>query len=78
MDNQKGVPRHTCREWAVQGSEPELLTDRVFDQLVAEKGFQDGPYVETFGDGQGEPYNPDRQAWGTLKDGRRVFCELAR
>ena len=32
------------------------------------------PMQDTFGDGYGEPYNPNRKAWGVLKDGRGVWC----
>lgn len=53
----------------------ECLTKAEFDELV-DSGFRDGPFRESFGDGDGEPYYPWRQAFGTLKDGRKVFCEL--
>lgn len=43
-----------------------------FDRLARKREFADGPHVSTFGDGPGEPYNPDREVWGTLKDGRKV------
>lgn len=36
--------------------------------------FAEQPQVSGFGDGPGEPYNPNREAWGTLKDGRQVWA----
>ena len=48
-----------------------------FDALAGNGGFVDGPFRETFGDAYGDYYNPNRQAFGTLTDGRKVFCELA-
>jgi hypothetical protein len=55
---------------------PVLVTRAEFDKMVSKKQFVDGPFRETFGDGYGESYNPDRQAFGKLKDGRGVYCEL--
>lgn len=46
-----------------------------FDRLAREKQFADGPYIDTFGDDYGEPYNPVLRVIGTLKDGRRVESE---
>jgi hypothetical protein len=46
-----------------------------FDALVRAGEFANGPHVSTFGDGQGEPYNPFRDVWGTLRDGRKVRSE---
>lgn len=48
------------------------LTREDFDALALRKLFADGPWKDTFGDGYGEPYNPNRWLFGTLKDGRRV------
>jgi hypothetical protein len=45
-----------------------------FDELVKNKQFSDGPYLDTFGDGYGEPYNPNRHAWGKLKNGKEVWA----
>lgn len=50
----------------------EQLEISVFDALARAKEFVDGPWIETFGDGYGEPYNPDRVVYGRLKDGREV------
>ena len=46
-----------------------------FDQLARERQFQVGPFIETFGDGPYEPYNPSRRVWGILRDGRKVDSE---
>lgn len=45
-----------------------------FDELCEQDAFSDGPNVSTFGDGYGEPYNPNREAWGTLKNGTKVWA----
>lgn len=50
----------------------EQLTIEEFDRLTRAKQFAEGPHISTFGDGHGQPYCPDRNVWGTLKDGRRV------
>lgn len=51
------------------------MTREEFNKLV-EDGFKDGPWMETFGDGYGEPYNPHRQAYGVTKDGRGVYAQV--
>jgi hypothetical protein len=38
--------------------------------------WSDGPYVETFGSGYGDPYNPHREVRGILKTGRAIRSEL--
>ena len=45
-----------------------------FDALMDSKQFASQPILNTFGDGYGEPYRPNRQAGGTLKDGRVVWA----
>lgn len=45
-----------------------------FDAHVRMALFAVGPYLDTFGDGYGEPYRPNRRAGGTLKDGRVVWA----
>lgn len=48
-----------------------------FNKLGKEGQFKEGwPLVETFGDGYGEPYNPERIVVGMLKDGRIVKSKL--
>lgn len=51
---------------------PEQIPIAEFDRLARAKQFADGPFIDSFGDGHGEPYNPYRKVWGTLKDGREV------
>ena len=58
------------------GGKPSLLSKADFDAQLEAGQFAVGPYRETFGDGYGEPYNPHRQAFGKLNDGRVVYCEL--
>lgn len=43
-----------------------------FDKLARAKQFDEGPLIDSFGDGYGEPYQPQRTVMGILKDGRRV------
>ena len=43
-----------------------------FDKLARNRKFKDGPYQDSFGDGYGEPYRPERRVWGTLKNGDKV------
>lgn len=50
----------------------EELPIAEFDQLARTKQFAEGPHISTFGDGYGEPYQPERNVWGKLKDGRNV------
>lgn len=47
-----------------------------FDALAREKRFVVGPFISTFGDGEGEPYVPPkhRRVEGTLDDGREVWA----
>ena len=73
-------PRHHCENYMCKnGIEKSiLLTKEEFDGHAKSKDFEDGPYKDSFGDGYGEPYNPHRQAFGRLKDGRAVYCELSR
>lgn len=50
------------------------LSKAEFDRLCDDDQFQLGPYLNSFGDGYGEPYNPNREAGGILKDGRVVWA----
>lgn len=42
-----------------------------FDDLARQKGFTEGPWVSSFGDGPGEPYVPmaNRSVWGVTPSG---------
>ncbi len=51
----------------------EYIPIELFDKYAMEEMFVDGPYLESFGDGYGEPYNPIRQVYGTLRGDRPVF-----
>ena len=53
-----------------------LVLRKQFDDWCKADEFQYGPMKETFGDGYGEPYNPHRMVYGTLKDGRKVYAYL--
>jgi hypothetical protein len=71
-------PRNQCLDFLRHhGAVGIPLPKSEFDALARSGSFAVGPYRDTFGDGPGEPYIPDRQAFGELKDGRCVYCELA-
>lgn len=72
------MPRNQCRHY-IGAREAVLLTKKAFDELYYAGAFAEGegPHKDNFGSGYGEPYNPDRQAFGTLKDGRIVYCEIS-
>jgi len=71
-------PRHQCDDY-VHGHEkiPFLMSKTEFNEFYRQNRFKDGPYKDTFGDGEMEPYNPNRQAFGRLGDGKVVYCELS-
>lgn len=70
-------PRLNCERFFGKVSlEAVLLTRKEFDKFYRAKRFSDGPHSEAFGDGMGDPYNPYRQGFGVLKDGRGVYCEM--
>ena len=50
-----------------------FLPKAEFDKLARAKKFVVGPFLESFGDGYGEPYNPDRQIFGKLEDNTCAF-----
>lgn len=70
-----GIPGGHCATW-LRGRKAVQLPKAEFDRLAKAVGFIEGPFRDTFGDGYGEPYNPNRQAFGRLRDGRLVFAEL--
>ena len=71
-------PRGDCLRWLAENRATGAvrLPKRPFDAFVGAGAFDEGPPAGTSGRGYGEPYCPDRQAWGRLKDGRYVYCEL--
>ncbi|MEK6914235.1 MAG: hypothetical protein AABW83_01150 [Nanoarchaeota archaeon] len=72
------APRKNCRQYVLENDgKAELLEKEEFNSLCRNKDFIDGPFKESLGDGYGEPYNPNRQVFGRLKDGRIVYCELS-
>jgi hypothetical protein len=70
-------PRNGCRGWQVSNDvdRMEELSLDEFHQLMRDSRFTKGPFKDSFGDGYGEPYNPQRQVFGQLKDGRFVYAE---
>lgn len=73
------TPRHQCATYISDAGNVvvEQLTKVEFNKLCRNGAFEDGPFSDSFGDGYGEPYNPWRQAFGRLKDGRVVWTELS-
>jgi hypothetical protein len=70
-------PRNQCRKFmADRKAIGTLIPKAEFDSLARSRSFSVGPYRDTFGDGPGDPYQPNRQVFGELKDGRCVYCEL--
>lgn len=70
-------PRNACQAFAFRSGKTAVFVPKAeFDTLCDTKAFVDGPYMDTFGDGYGEPYNPYRQAWGVREDKTVVFTEL--
>lgn len=65
-------PELAPRAW--DDPKAEEVSKGELDRMVDSDQFETGPYLNTFGDGYGEPYNPNRQAGGTLKDGRVVWA----
>lgn len=49
------------------------ITREEFDQLTRDKQFRSGPFVGTFGEDYGEPYDPYRELTGVLLDGTPVI-----
>lgn len=50
------------------------LAKAAFDDHVRAGNFARGPVMGGFGDGPGEPYVPNRAAWGTLRTGEEVWA----
>lgn len=50
----------------------ETIPIEEFDRLARANEFAEGPEISQYGDGYGDPYMPNREVLGTLKDGRRV------
>ena len=68
-------PRHQCLSYFLEKNiSANLISKKVFDENIG--NFVDGPYKDSFGTDYGEPYYPWVQAFGVLKDGTGVFCEL--
>jgi len=49
-----------------------------FNDLARARKFKEGPFKDSFGDGYGEPYNPNRAVWGVLEDGTAVRSRIGR
>lgn len=57
--------------WMTEGNRVSKAT---FDAHYRDGDFVGDPMISNFGDGYGEPYNPNREAWGVLKDGTKVWA----
>lgn len=72
------APRNQCRHYVKEnGGIAELLSREEFNSNYREGNFVHGPFREILGDSYGDPYNPNRQAFGILKSGKIVYCELS-
>jgi len=70
-------PRNQCRDYVrLNGGKATLIPRSEFDAHFIKKKFADGPFMDSFGDGN-EPYNPNRQGYGRLKSGLIVYCETS-
>ena len=72
-------PRNQCRGYVTKnGGVAVLITLREFKEYCRKNQFsKEGPLRDSFGDGYGHPYSPFRQAFGRLKSGEIVYCELS-
>jgi len=79
MDIEKAKPRHNCYDYILRsGGKATLSKKEHFDRLCwTRHSFSDGPHRDSFGDGYGHPENPHRQAFGTLRDGTVIYCEIS-
>ena len=71
-------PSAATKAWFTQRSiyGYDYIPRAEFDEQAKQGGFRDGPCRDSFGDGYGEPYNPNRQAFGILRNGRAVYTAL--
>lgn len=74
---EKMIPRNGCLRYIRDNNIEKglLLSKADFDSLCKKSAFRDGPKIDCFGDGYGEPYNPWRQAFGILSNDIFVYCE---
>jgi len=76
-----GKPRVNCLAYVLlhgggENAVAYLVTRERFNDFLENDMFIDGPYVEFFGDIWGDPFNPFKQAYGTLNIDAIVYCEL--
>lgn len=72
------APRNQCRAYVCDnGGRAELIQKEDFDNHFRRRDLAEGPFKDMFGDRDGEPYNPNRQAFGKLKGGKVVYSELS-
>lgn len=66
-----------CLEQGIKdvNKEVEWMPKEMFDKRAVDCEFEVGPFKDSFGDGYGDPYNPNRQIWGKLKNGKFVRTE---
>lgn len=71
------APRNQCGHYALTKARGRatLMTKKEFDDHVGK--FSHGPFKDSFGDNDGDPYNPNRQVFGTLDSGSVAYCELS-
>jgi hypothetical protein len=76
--------RHQCAHFMQEKTllSTICLPKSEFDDLYKRRVFVDGPYRDSFGDNSGEPYTPDRQAFGLISGPINgsyvgVYCEIS-
>lgn len=75
--NRRTIAKNHCYSYCLKKNTVAIeLNIEEFNNFCKTDQFGDGPFKDSFGDGYGEPYNPDRQVFGTLKDGRVVYADL--
>jgi hypothetical protein len=76
-EENQSTPRNQCRKYILENGGVEVLvTKEKFDEHYHQREFQDGPWIDSFGDDGHEPYIPVRQIFGRLEDGKVVFYEF--
>ena len=70
-------PQNDCLEYLLRNGckNERFIPKDEFDVMARDGLFDDGPYIDTFGDGYGQPYRPRRQVFGKLKTGEFVYSQ---
>jgi len=66
------MSQDALREFNDNRGDYSVVPIAAFTAMAREERWADGPWRDSFGSGYGEPYQPNRDVWGTLADGRKV------